>query len=80
MNTLSVIEFGKERYAIEYKNATHRTIYRKTLRAISRNELFEGKTCLRLISVSHTHKNLTKIHILIDNWLNCYINIHTIER
>lgn len=79
MNTLVVITIGQERFAIEYKGANHRIIYRKTLRAISRNELFECGLSTHLKEVSHQKANFTELRVLVDKMFNCKVHIHTIE-
>lgn len=79
MNTLVVITIGQERTAIEYKNASHRIIYRKTLRAISRNELFECRVSTEIKSVSHHKANFTELRVLVDKMFSCSIHIHTTD-
>lgn len=79
MNTSVVITIGQEHWYLEYKGANHRTIYRKTLRAISRNELFECGISTHLKEVSHQRANVTNLRVLVDKMFSCTVHIHTAE-
>lgn len=79
MNTLVVIKIGLERWAFEYKNASHRIIYRKTLRAINNNDLFERKVKTTLKEIVHQKANFTEMQLLLNDTDSCTLHIHTIN-
>lgn len=78
MYTIVDIRFPNRRLTYDFDKASHRAIYRHTLRAIQDNTLLDGPRHTKLVEVRHDCKNHTKLVVRFDLCITAEVTIQTL--